>query len=92
MSMFIVGVGTIIGLYCLNFWVKDRRGRQINWWQWILVAIWVLTLFFTTMFIFTSLGENEARAALTGGGFLLAISVILGIGLYRVLFVMSKKG
>ncbi|QHA00994.1 dehalogenase [Dehalobacter restrictus] len=86
---FIAGMGTAVAVYWLYSWSK-QRGQSLNWWKWLVVCAWVLLLFLTDIFIFTSLGENESRAALMGGVFLTAITVISGVGIWRWFFTVPK--
>jgi len=87
--LFISGIGTAATFYWFHSWSK-QRGQTLNWWKWLIVCAWVLILFLTDIFIFTSLGENEPHAALMGGAFMVAITVILGVGIWRWFFVVPK--
>ena len=63
----------------------DDRGWELNWWKWLLSALWYLI--FSTSFLTwgTLIGENEASAGWKLALFILFISLILGVGLWRLL-------
>ena len=86
---FIAGIGTAVAVYWLYAWLKER-GQTLNWWQWLVVGAWTLLLFLTDIFIFTGLGEDEPHAALMGGAFMIAVTVILGVGIWRWFFIIPK--
>ena len=65
-------------------WMEDRNTPMAVW-KWILFALWILLFGFTIAFIFTSLGENERVAALKGGILFSLITIVSGVGLWRLL-------
>ena len=86
---FIAGIGTAVAAFWLYAWSKERS-LTLSWWQWLVVGAWALFLFFTDIFIFTGLGEDEPRAALMGGAFMIAVAVILGVGIWRWFFIIPR--
>jgi len=54
-------------------------------WKWILLGLWALFFGFTIAFVGTNLGEKEPKAALLGGIIFGLLTVISGVGLWRVL-------
>jgi len=69
----------------------DRRGWAMTWWKWLLSIAWY-ALFSSSFYVFgTLVGENEGGAGLRI--FLLGMfaSVVLGVGLWRLLTHDSKR-
>ena len=54
-------------------------------WKWALFLVWVLFAGFTIAFVGTSFGEGESTAAIRGGLLFGLITVIGGVGVWRVL-------
>lgn len=79
--MGILFVGLAVGS---KVWFEDL-GFEMNWWKWLLTAVWWFLVFFTFYAAFTFIGEDEAR----GGWLTLLIfgvfDAILGVGLWRLL-------
>ena len=81
---------TLMGLfYALiiagaGIWAQDL-GLQMNWWKWLLAAIWYALLSYTFAGGFTLLAEKEPGAWYRFLGFHLIITIILGIGLWYLL-------
>ena len=68
-------------------WAEDL-GLPMNWWKWLLAAIWYCLLSFSFAAGFTLLGEKEPRAGYYFFGGSLAIMIILGVGLWYLLWVV----
>jgi hypothetical protein len=81
---FIEGILATIFVLGFRVWMEDR-GVRMNWWKWGLLGIWVLFAGFTIAFVGTSLGENETTAAFRGGVIFGVISIVSGVGLWRVI-------
>jgi len=60
-------------------------GLMMNWWKWLLFALWYGVLLFLVFAAFTFMGEGETRAGWKVLGFSSVILVILGVGLWRIL-------
>ena len=76
-------------LFCLilvgfRAWAQGR-GVPLPAWKWAALLVWLLIAGFTIAFIGTSLGENEPTAAVRGGLLFGLITVIAGVGLWRLL-------
>ena len=87
---FLMGVLFILIAAGLNAFAKGR-GWVMTWWKWVLSIIWY-TIFTLTFYAAGILiGENEGSAAwkilLLG----LFISLILGVGLWRLLMIKAKE-
>jgi len=54
----------------------------MNWWKWLLIALWYALLSYSLAGGFTLLGEKEPGAWYTFMGFHLIITIILGIVLW----------
>jgi len=65
-------------------WAQDL-GLQMNWWKWLLAAIWYALLSYSFAGGFTLLGEKEPGAWYKFMGFHLIITIILGAGLWYLL-------
>ncbi len=65
-------------------WAQDL-GLQMNWWKWLLAAIWYVLLSYSFAGGFTLLGEKEPGAWYKFMGFHLIITIILGVGLWYLL-------
>ena len=65
-------------------WAEDL-GLQMNWWKWVLTAVWYAILNYTFAGSCTLLGEKEPGAWYKFMGFHLIITIILGIGLWFLL-------
>lgn len=79
--MGILFVGVAAGV---KVWFEDL-GYEMNWWKWLLTAIWWFLVFFTLYAVFTFLGEGEVRGFWLGLLLFGIIDVILGVGLWRLL-------
>ncbi len=81
---FFLGMVFILVAAGARHWANDL-GLRMTWWKWLLAAAWYALLNLTVAAPMTLVGENEAGA----GGRLLAamavLTVILGVGLWRVL-------
>jgi hypothetical protein len=86
---FIEGVIFCLAVIGFKIWMEDR-GVPMPFWKWGLLGIWVLLFGFTIAFVGTSLGEKEPKAALLGGIVFGLITVILGVGLWRILLIGKK--
>ncbi|MCP4151836.1 MAG: hypothetical protein GY757_29100 [bacterium] len=91
MSFFTSGLFWFIEgiLACLVFtgfktWMEER-GTPMPWWKWVLFASWIGLFGFTIAFAFTSAAENEMDAAIKGGILFGLITVITGVGFWRVI-------
>ena len=67
-----------------RIWAEDL-GLNMNWWKWLLSAVWYCLLSFSVAGGFTLMGEKEPRAGYKFLGFFLAVTIILGVGLYFLL-------
>ena len=66
------------------FWAKDM-GLQMNWWKWLLSAIWYLMLLLLLLAAFTFIGEGEPAAGWRTVGIAAFVMGVLGTGLYQLL-------
>ncbi len=81
---FIMGIIFTIVILAFKVWMEDRE-VAMNWWKWLLWGFWILLAGFTIAFIFTSLGEGEPTAALKGGILFSLITIIYGVGTWRLI-------
>ena len=81
---FVEGILFCLALLGLRAWAQERD-IPMPLWKWILVAGWIFLLGFSLAFIGTSLGEGEATAAVKGGALFSLLTVIVGVGFWRIL-------
>jgi hypothetical protein len=87
---FIEGIFACLVVIGIKIWMEDR-GIPMPYWKWLLFGLWILFLGFTIAFIGTNLGEKEVTAAFKGGILFGLISIILGVGLWRLLLIKPKR-
>jgi len=81
---FIVGLLTGAVVVGAITWAK-ALGLKMNWWKWLLSALWYLLLLFLLFAAFTFMGEGELSAGWKTIGISVLVMVILGAGLVRIL-------
>jgi bacteriorhodopsin len=87
---FIEGIIACLIVIGFKIWMEDRK-VPMNWWKWLLFCLWILWFGFTIAFVFTSAGENEMDAAVKGGILFGIITIIAGVGLWRIIHIGVKK-
>lgn len=85
----IMGALSVLVAIGATLWAKDL-GLKMNWLRWVLVVAWYLLLMLTVASPFTLIGENEAAAGLRIIPFMLVPTIILGVGLWRLLKVEPR--
>ena len=81
---FFMGMITILVGIVFKAFAKDS-GWVLNWWKWLLSIIWYV-IFSLSVFSFSTLsGENEGSAGVKILLLGLFISIVLGVGLWRLL-------
>jgi hypothetical protein len=80
---FVEGILLVVILLAVRAWAEDR-GLRVPAWKWLLFLVWIGLAGFTTAFVGTSFGEGEPVAATRGGLLFGLVTVIAGIGLWRV--------
>jgi len=66
--------------------VAQDRGVRVPLWKWALFVLWIILGGFTIAFVGTSFAEGEPIAAQRGGLLFGLITVISGVGVWRLLF------
>jgi len=87
---FVEGILFCSMLLGLRAWARDRCIRM-QWWKWAAFLCWVVFAGFTIAFVGTSLGENEASAAVRGGIFFGMVAVLSGVGVWRIVMIGAKS-
>ena len=87
---FVEGILFCLMLLGLSGWARDRC-ILMRWWKWAAFLCWVLFAGFTIAFVGTSLGENEASAAVRGGIFFGMVTVLSGVGVWRIVMIGAKS-
>jgi len=84
--LFWIVMGLIYALMIAGaqMWAEDI-GLQMNWWKWLLAAMWYCFLSIGIAAGFTLMGEKEPRAGYYIAGLTVVIMIILGIGLWLLL-------
>ena len=70
--------------------LAEDQGWELNWWKWLLTILWYGIFSLSFLSWGTLIGENEASAGWKLGVFLLFVSVLLGVGLWRLLAAKPK--
>ncbi len=65
-------------------WAKSL-GLNMNWWKWLLSALWYLLLLFLIFAAFTFMGEGETEASWKTLAISAFVLILLGVGLGRIL-------
>ena len=86
---FIEGILACMVVIGIKTWAEDR-GIPLPFWKWILFGFWFLFYGFTIAFVGTSIGENEMVAATKGGIIFGIITIISGVGLWRLIKIKNK--
>jgi hypothetical protein len=86
---FIEGILACLVVIGLKIAMEDR-GIPMPFWKWILFVIWILLFGFTIAFIGTNIGEKEMTAAKLGGLVFGLLSLVTGVGLWRLLTFKSR--
>jgi len=88
---FLEGILFVVVLLAVRSWAADRR-LPMPVWKWMIFFLWVGLAGFTIAFVGTSFGEGEPVAATRGGLLFGLITIISGVGLWRVLLAGAKGG
>ena len=88
---FIEGILFVIVIMAGRAMLQDR-GIQAAVWKWALFVFWIFLGGFTIAFVGTSYGEGEPVAAVKGGLLFGLITVISGVGVWRLLFSGARSG
>ena len=70
-------------------WFKDL-GFQMYWWKWLITAFWFTFLSITVAGGFTLFGENEIKAGYYFLGLFGMVSIVSGVGIWRLLSYKKK--
>jgi hypothetical protein len=81
---FMEGILFVVVVLAVRAWARDR-GLPMPVWKWALFLFWILLAGFTIAFVGTSFGEGEPVAATRGGLLFGLITIISGVGVWRVL-------
>jgi len=87
---FITGLlsgGVVVGAIT---WFREL-GLRMNWWKWLLAALWYLLLLLLVFAAFTLIGEGEPVAGWKTLGISTVVMVILGTGLFRLIVAGRNK-
>ena len=87
---FVEGILFVVMVMGVRAWAQER-GLPMPVWKWALFVVWVLLAGFTIAFVGTSFGEGEPTAATRGGLLFGLITIISGVGVWRVLLAGAKK-
>jgi hypothetical protein len=73
-----------------RYWA-GALGLNMNWWKWLLSALWYILLLFSIFAAFTLMGEGETSAGWKVLGVAVVVLVVLGAGLARILLAKRKQ-
>ncbi len=84
--LFWIGMGMTYALIIAGarVWAQDL-GLNMTWWKWMLSATWYGLVSLSVASSFTLIGEKEPKAGTCFLGVSLAVTVVLGVGLWLVL-------
>jgi hypothetical protein len=86
---FLMGIIFVLVAAGFKAFAEDR-GWVLNWWKGLLAALWYWILMLSFYAWGTLTGENEGSAGIKVFLLGLFISVILGVGLWRLLAIKTK--
>ncbi|MCZ2096021.1 MAG: hypothetical protein LC121_07075 [Anaerolineae bacterium] len=79
-------MGVILVLVAMAFKAfAEDQGWRLTWWKWLLAILWYGLVSLSFFTYGTLAGENEGSAGLKLMVLMLFISLILGVGLWRLL-------
>ena len=81
---FLVGLLTGAVVVGAAHWAK-ALSLKMNWWKWLLSALWYILLLFLLFAASTFMGEGEVAAGWKTLGIAMVLIVVLGAGLVRIL-------
>ena len=81
---FVEGILFVLVILGVNAWARDR-GTPLSPVKWALFLVWLLLAGFTVAFVGTSFGEGEPVAAQRGGLLFGMVTVVSGVGIWRIL-------
>ena len=88
---FVEGMLFVVVILAVRAWVADR-GLRTQAWKWLLFLLWIGLAGFTIAFVGTSFGEGEPDAAIRGGLLFGLISIISGVGVWRLFMTGAVSG
>jgi hypothetical protein len=81
---FLMGAMLVLIVAAFKVFAEDR-GWKVSWWKWLLVGFWYV-IFSASFYAWgTLIGENEGDAGFKLFLIGLFISIVLGVGLWRLL-------
>jgi len=87
---FVEGILFVVMILAARAWARDR-GLVMPGWKWILFLFWVLLAGFTIAFVGTSFGEGEPVAGTRGGLLFGLLTIIGGVGVWRIILAGSTS-
>ncbi len=81
---FIEGILAVLVLIGFKAWMEERE-TPMPFWKWAALCTWLVIVGFTIAFVGTCIGENETVAAKKGGIIFSVVSIITGVGVWRLL-------
>ena len=87
---FIIGALSGLVVAAAIAWARDL-GLKMNWWKWLSAGLWYILLIFSVLSSFTLIGEGEPSAGMRMIFFMGVITIILGVGVARVIFAGREK-
>ena len=81
---FVMGMLFVLVAVGARAWARSL-GLKMRWWKWLLTAAWYGMLLMTVSVPMTLTGESEGSAGLRIFVGMVVVTVILGVGLARLL-------
>lgn len=85
---FLLGILFVVVVVGAYVWFEDK-GIKMTWWKWLLALLWYAFLNISIAAPFTFFAEKEPKGAWATLGIFGVLTVILGVGLWRLL--MSNR-
>lgn len=87
---FVMGMIAILVAMGFKAFAEDQ-GWALNWWKWLLAALWYFIFSLSWLTWGTLIGEMEGSAGFKMWLVGMGVSIVLGVGLWRLLTATSKK-
>ena len=87
---FVMGMIAILVAMGFKAFAEDR-GWTLNWWKWLLAAVWYLIFSLSWFTWGTLIGEMEGSAGFKMWLVGMGVSIVLGVGLWRLLAIKPKQ-
>lgn len=85
-----VGAFGVLVYFGLKTWFEDLN-IPMNWWKWVLTAVWYIGVMMGIAAPFTFMGEGEVGAGWKMLLFTIPLIIVTGVAVYRILLIGKEK-